>query len=105
MAVAPGDWLLRNLQSKGGKPNEYSDLVFGQVTSTSPLKIQYSDTMVLTDDLVTLGRRVTKHKEKIDGKDAEVDGSLKTGDGVAMIRRDGGQSFYVLDKVAEGDDA
>jgi hypothetical protein len=110
-----GEWILDQMHSRGGKPNEYADLVFGKVVSTSPLKVQLSNSMILTDNFLTLGLHVTKHKVKVKYKDrtdtsdndrteeVEVDESLKTGDGVVMIRSDGGQSFFVLEKT-EGDE-
>ncbi|QEU46215.1 DUF2577 domain-containing protein [Schleiferilactobacillus harbinensis] len=106
-----GEWMLNQMSSRGGKPNEYADLVYGKVVSVSPLKIQLSNSMILTDNFLTLGLHVTKHKVKITYKDrtdtsdndrteeVEVDESLKAGDGVVMIRSDGGQSFFVLEKT------
>lgn len=110
-----GEWMLNQMSSRGGKPNEYADLVYGKVVSVSPLKIQLSNSMILTDNFLTLGLHVTKHKVKITYKDrtdtsdndrteeVEVDESLKAGDGVVMIRSDGGQSFFILEK-AGGDE-
>lgn len=106
-----GEWMLNQMNSRGGKPNEYADLVYGKVVSTSPLKVQLSNSMILTDNFLTLGLHVTKHKVKVTYKDrtdtsdnerteeVEVDESLKAGDGVVMIRSDGGQSFFVLEKT------
>lgn len=104
--MATGDWLINAKKSKGGSPNGYADLAFGTVTSTSPLKIKISDQIELDEDFLTLGRNVTKHTVKnvtFDGKngDATIDGTLKAGENVVMIRRDGGQSFYVLDRIAD----
>ncbi|WDF83641.1 DUF2577 domain-containing protein [Lacticaseibacillus pabuli] len=116
--MVTGDWLINAKQSKGGSPNGYADLAFGTVTSASPLKIKISDQIELDTDFLTLGRNVTKHtvkkvtyKDKDNGadtsrtEDIEIDGSLKTGENVVMIRRDGGQSFYVLDRIAEDGDS
>lgn len=106
-----GEWMLNQMNSRGGKPNEYADLVYGKVVSTSPLKVQLSNSMILTDNFLTLGLHVTKHKVKVTYKDrtdtsdnerteeVEVDESLKAGDGVVMIRSDGGQSFFILEKT------
>jgi hypothetical protein len=106
-----GEWILNQMNSRGGKPNEYADLVYGKVVSTSPLKVQLSNNMILTDNFLTLGLHVTKHKVKVTYKDrtdtrdndrteeVEVDESLKAGDGVVMIRSDGGQSFFILEKT------
>ncbi|WP_203640677.1 DUF2577 domain-containing protein [Levilactobacillus andaensis] len=115
-----GEILLEMINSRGGSDSDYSDIIFGIVVDDAPLKIQISNQMTLTDAFLNLGTAVTKHKvwmkttgrkrddlkEPIeDGTPAtkyteyEVDGRLKKGDGVAMIRQDGGQQFYVLEKL------
>lgn len=111
--------------NRGGHDSEYSDIVFGTVVSESPLAIQISNQMTLTEAFLTLGSNVTRHKvwmkttgrkrEDIkkpieDGTPAakyteyEVDGRLKVGDGVAMLRQDGGQQFYVFEKLGGDED-
>ncbi|WP_082395205.1 DUF2577 family protein [Lacticaseibacillus saniviri] len=67
--------------------------------------------MVLPEAMLTLGLHVQSHKVKMtyrdrtresDGERTEIvtiDESLKPGDGVVMIRGDGGQSFYILEKT------
>ncbi|KRM69218.1 hypothetical protein FD06_GL000277 [Apilactobacillus ozensis DSM 23829 = JCM 17196] len=115
-----GEYLLKQFNKRGGHASEYSDVVFGKVVSKSPLKIEVSNTLILTEDFLTLGRNVTDHKEKISivkdsdkmiinkpedkTKDIEimVKQHLEEGDAVAMIRKDGGQEFYVFEKL--GDD-
>ena len=112
-----GEFLLKMMNSRGGKPNEYADIVFGRVISTSPLQVQLANNMILPASLLTLGLHVTKHQVKLsypdrineDKKDIQrtetvtVDESLQVGEGVAMIRSDGGQSFYILEKIGAGD--
>lgn len=111
--------------SRGGNDSDYSDIVFGTVVDDSPLKVQISNQMTLTDAFLNLGTAVTKHKVWMkttgrkrddlkspieDGEPStkyteyEVDGRLKKGDGVAMIRQDGGQQFYVFEKVGGDED-
>ncbi|MCL0319389.1 DUF2577 domain-containing protein [Apilactobacillus xinyiensis] len=117
-----GEYILKQLNKRGGHASEYSDVVFGKVVSKKPLKIELSNTLILTEDFLTLGRNVTDHKEKIsivkdptkiilnedktadETKDIEimVKQHLEEGDAVAMIRKDGGQEFYVFEKL--GDD-
>lgn len=109
-----GELLLELMNQRGGNSNEYTDLVYGTVIDTSPLQIQISQTLILTDDFVTLGEHCTKHKVKMtyndrtsnnDEKRTEtvtIDESLQKGDGVILIRQDGGQEFFALEKI--GDD-
>lgn len=108
-----GEWFMEQIKARGGHQSDYADVVFGTVQSVKPLKVQISNQLILTDDFITLGRHVTKHKEKLTYHDwrgekdiertetVEIDESLKAGDGVAMIRQDGGQQFYVFEKVAD----
>lgn len=104
------------MNAKGGTDSDYSDIVYGKVISTDPLKIQTSNQMILSESFLVLGRSVTKHKERIrvlshsdtigevSGnrpdvlETIEIDGSLQTDDEVTMIRFDGGQQFYVLER-------
>lgn len=116
---------------RGGKSSDYSDVVYGTVINTSPLKIQLSNNMVLTSDFIILGKHIGKfklqgkaimkgsadmtfhgHHEAADIKKAnlefkkksmyiEFDNSLEKGDKVTMIRLDGGQQFYLFERIGE----
>lgn len=104
------------MKAKGGKDSDYSDIVYGKVISTDPLKIQTSNQMILSESFLVLGRSVTRHKERITVlshsdtiadvsgtrpnvvETIEIDGSLQVDDEVMMIRFDGGQQFYVLER-------
>lgn len=45
-----GEYLLKQFNKRGGHASEYSDVVFGKVVSKSPLKIEVSNTLILTED-------------------------------------------------------
>lgn len=98
-----GERLIKMINSRGGNNSEYADLVFGTVVSTSPLKIQYTEKIFLTDVFLILGKHVQDHEEKmvIDGdeKQVTIKQALQVDDKVAMFRLDGGQRFYVFEKV------
>lgn len=102
-----GELLTKMLNSRGGKDSDYADVVYGEVTSDKPLKVQLSNNMVIDDNFIVLGRNVGKHKvsgkgevngQKISFKGLEIDNSLKKGDKVTMIRMDGGQQFYLFER-------
>ncbi|WP_251948978.1 DUF2577 domain-containing protein [Levilactobacillus brevis] len=103
-----GERLLDMIKDRGGSDSDYADIVFGTVISESPLQIQISNQMVLSDAFLNLSESVTNHKVKmkIDGdtKTVTVLNALKKGDGVTMIRQDGGQQFYVLEKTGGDED-
>lgn len=93
------------------------NVMFGKVTSISPLKINVEQKMILSEKQLVLSRSVTNFKEKIsmystDGwmtdqgqtiNRAEcyitIHNGLVVGDKVILIRQQGGQKFVVLDRV------
>jgi hypothetical protein len=111
-----GEQLLNMMNSKGGKESEYADIMYGKVIEDNPLKIQTSNQMILSESFLVLGRQVTKRKEQVkilshsdqigevsgnrpDIKETiEIDGTLIKGDEVIMIRFNGGQQFFVLER-------
>ena len=119
------------MTKRGGKPSDYSDVVYGTVINAKPLKVQLSNNMVLTDDFIVLGKHIGKfklqgnaimkgsadmtfhgHHDKANISKAdlsfkktsmyiEFDNSLEKGDKVTMIRLDGGQQFYLFERLGE----
>ena len=126
-----GKRLYELMTKRGGKPSDYSDVVYGTVISPKPLKVQLSNNMVLTDDFIILGKHIGKfklqgnaimkgsadmtfhgHHDKANISKAdlsfkktsmyiEFDNSLEKGDKVTMIRLDGGQQFYLFERLGE----
>lgn len=106
-------------------------LVFGKVTSSSPLKINVEQKMTLTATQLVLTRNVTDYKTKISFDNPEIKqvfttwnmnesvesspskitfknkikhditiyNGLAVGDGVVLMRMQGGQKYLVLDRV------
>lgn len=107
-----GKRLYELMTQRKGKSSDYSDVVYGTVISPKPLKVQLSNNMVLTEDFIVLGKhigkfkikgKVTKHKhDEVKGEtELEFDNSLESGDKVTMIRLDGGQQFYLFERLGE----
>lgn len=98
-----GEKLIRMLNARGGNDTEYSDVVFGTVVSTSPLSIQLSEKIILSEPFLIVSRYLSNYSQKIqlNGKYREITvyNALSAGDKVTMIRMDGGQQFYVLEKL------
>ncbi|WEV40366.1 DUF2577 domain-containing protein [Lactobacillus sp. ESL0681] len=115
-----GEQLWRMMHERGGSDSEYSDIVYGTVSSVDPLEVQLANDMILTDDFIVLGKNIGKivlngktkvyaHDDQI-GKESgtrptitekvkyELDNSLKKDDKVTMIRMDGGQQFYLFER-------
>lgn len=76
-----------------------ADVIFGTVVSIEPLQIQVSDKLILPQELLILSKRVTEYSLIVDGHTVIIDGRLALNDRVVMIKRNGGQSFFVLEKA------
>lgn len=106
-------------------------LVFGKVTSSSPLKINIEQKMTLSSAQLVLTRNVTDFKTAISGGNIQnffyvgtypdittqsvspshvhamgtvqvtVHNALKVGDEVVLMRMQGGQKYLVLDRVVK----
>lgn len=115
-----GEQLIKMLTERGGSDSEYSDVVYGRVISTAPLKVQISNSMIIDDNFIVLGKHIgsfsmsgslttSEEKKDKDGEKPKIekttktatftfDNSLKVGDKVTMIRADGGQQFYLFER-------
>lgn len=101
------------------------NLIFGTVTSDSPLEITTEQKLKLSKEFLVLTRNVTdyelevsidmnsesasggsgyaefaSHTHKLKGKKIKVHNKLKVGDKVILARMQGGQDFVVLDRSA-----
>lgn len=102
-----------------------TDLRFGTVVSESPLKVQVTNLFTVPESMLIVPRHLTdytvditvdwdtentngedevhsftSHKHNIVGrKKIKVHNALQVGDKIALIRKKGGQSFYILDRI------
>lgn len=107
-----GERLYKLIAGQHTPSSERADIDYGVVISVSPLKVQKSNNMVLDDNFLILGKHIGKfklkgkvtkhHHDEVKGDiELEFDNSLKKGDKVTMIRLDGGQQFYILERLGE----
>ena len=108
--------------NEAGQP---TDLRVGTVTSVKPLKIQVSSQFTIPSSLLVVPEHLTDYeveveidwttKDKSGGtgydsfsshnhdivgkKKMKVYNALKKGDKVAMLRKQGGQSYFILDRI------
>ena len=105
------------------------DLRFGKVISVEPLKVQVTNLFTIPESLLIVPERLTDYEIKIttsdygwktdsesggSGEDSfashnhtinqtertlKVHGALKVGDKVALLRKQGGQSYFILDRI------
>ena len=101
------------------------DLRYGTVISVNPLKVQVTNLFILPETLLVVPEHLTDHSVnvtidwKTDNKSGgsemaafashnhgvtgmktmTVHGALKVGDKVALLRKQGGQSYFILDRI------
>lgn len=92
------------------------DLRFGTVVSTSPLKVQVTNLFTIPEALLVVPKHLTNysvgvtinwdtasaenHSHDVSGtKTMTIHGALKVGDKVALLRKTGGQSYFILDRI------
>ena len=81
------------------------DLRYGTVTNTSPLRVQVTSQLTIPSSLLVVPEHLTNYKVKVtmDGdtsnKTMTINNALKTGDKVALLRKQGGQSYFILDRI------
>ena len=87
------------------KNSNPTSVIYGTVISESPLKIQVSPKLILTESQLVLTRNVTDFPVKVNihpwGTYAEwvVMNRLRLNDKAVMIRQSGGQKYIVIDKA------
>ena len=79
------------------------DLRFGEVTSTSPLKVRVTNNFTIPSSLLIVPEYLTNHTVTIklddETKTMTINGALKVGDKIALLRKQGGQSYFILDRI------
>jgi len=105
------------------------DLRYGKVVSVKPLKVQVTNLFTIPEALLVVPEHLTDYEIKVttDGygwftdnksggsdeasfashnhginetkKTIKIHGALKVGDKVALLRKQGGQSYFILDRL------
>lgn len=83
------------------------DLRYGKVVSVSPLKVQVTNQFTIPSSMLVVPQHLTNHRvsvtldwDEVKGtKTMTVNNALKIGDKVALLRKQGGQSYFILDRV------
>lgn len=92
---------------------QMTDLRFGEVVDTDPLKVQVTHQFTLPSSLLIVPEHLTDRDvkvtinwnndadstEDIGTKTVTIHNSLRIGDKVALLRKQGGQSYFILDRI------
>lgn len=96
---------LLDVMRKVSKPpsGESTDLLYGTVTSVSPLKIKVDNRFEITSQFIILTSLVSDFKVNLttDGETKEylVNLGLKQGENVILLRVQKGQKFIIIDRT------
>lgn len=97
-----GEKIARLIKSQKTNPSELSDLIFGMVTSLSPLTVKVESGFSIQGNQLILSQLVQEKviSMTIDGKTgyATIFRNLQVGDRVKMLRISKGQRYYVLER-------
>lgn len=85
------------------------DVRYGKVISVSPLKVQITNQFTIPSSLLTVPQHLTDYAVEVDipnctsaeieSKSMVIHNALKIGDRVALLRSQGGQSYFILDRI------
>lgn len=82
------------------------DLRYGTVVEVSPLRIRVTNQFIIPESLLVIPQHLTDYDVNVslnlDGMSDQkmtIHGALKVGDKVALLRKQGGQSYFILDRI------
>ena len=99
---------------------QMTDLRYGKVTSEKPLKVYVTNLFTIPESMLVVPEHLTdyeieittdgygwvtedeqshKHDIKQKKRKLKIHGALKVGDKVALLRKQGGQSYFILDRL------
>ena len=82
---------------------QMTDLRYGTVVSTNPLKVRITPEFTLPSALLVVPKHLTDYDIPmiVDGEEKTVKilNSLTLNDKVALLRKQGGQSYFILDRI------
>lgn len=83
--------------------HQMCDLRYGKVVSVSPLKVKITNQLTIPSSVLVVPEHLTDRDVSvtIDGevKTIMVHNTLNIGDNVALLRKQGGQSYFILDRI------
>lgn len=95
--------VLKQISANTMKEMTPTDILFGVVENTTPLKIRVNQKLILPAEFLVLSDAVRDHTKSaiIDGEMKEVTflNALKVGEQVLLFKMSGGQVFYVRERV------
>ena len=79
--------------------SQLCDLRLGTVSSVSPLKVRINNQLVIPQSLLIVPQHLTKYQIMLNDESVTINNSLKIGDKVALLKSQGGKSYFILDRI------
>ena len=79
--------------------SQVCDLRYGEVVSVSPIKVKITSQLIIPSSLLVVPQNLTTYQVLLNDEPVTIDNSLKLGDKVALLRKQGGQSYFILDRI------
>ena len=108
--------LIKQAALEAVENTQVCDLRFGEVVSVSPLKVKVTNQLTIPSALLIVPEHLTNYEVNVninweteseadhthmigETKTMVIHGELKIGDRVALLRKQGGQSYFILDRI------
>ena len=96
--------------------SQMCDLRFGEVVSVEPLRVKVTNQLTIPSSLLIVPEHLTNYEVKVNleweteseqehthlvsgTKTIVINNELRLGDRVALLRKQGGQSYFILDRI------
>ena len=91
--------IMQKIARDSAGSNSMTDILYGVVTSVSPLKIKVDNRFEISAKFLVLSSLVKKKTVTLpDDTVLTLWGNLSVGEGVSLIRHNGGQKFFIIDR-------
>ena len=79
------------------------DIRTGEIVNVSPIRVQVTNNFILPQSVLIVPQSLTNHQVEVmingETQIMAVNNALKVGDKVALLRKQGGQSYFILDRI------
>ena len=83
--------------------SQMCDFRYGEVINVSPIKVKTTNNLIIPSSLLVVPEHLTDRAIEMviddEVKTVIINESLKLGDNVVLLRKQGGQSYFILDRI------
>ena len=88
--------------------SQMADIRLGEVVNVSPISVKLTHQLTIPSSILVVPEHLTNHNVKItipnddgteESKEITMHNALEIGDKVALLRKQGGQLYFILDRI------